>query len=195
MDIKGLTDRNYAKQASNVQPSTSKFNIRQHNAEQYQSTHTIHVPSPAKIDDDHNQSDRYHQPMNAFHQQHTNSEFQATDEMNRCVSINGYYADDYNYGSDNCKYHPLDHKYDAQSNPWSVTFNNEKNSNGILNEGNLIEMDGEFNVPNVGPSNLDHSLNDVADIKPVKPNVYKSKRVKLEFGKSNISIYFHISII
>lgn len=175
LDIKGLTENTCA-QTTDVQPSTSNFHTPTYNAEQYQSTHTIRVSSPAKTDQVQDQ------PMNAFNQQKTDLKF------------DGYNADADNYYGSNL--HPLDQEYGAQEDPWNLTFGTEKNpngtaaqqfqhENGVLDEADSMAIDGGFNVPE-GPWNFDDSPN-VADVKPVKPNVFKSKRTKLKFGESNIS--------
>lgn len=177
LDIKGLTE-NICAQTSDVQSSPSNFRTPTYNAEQYQSTRsTIRVPSPAKT------GQVLYEPMNAFNQQKTDLE------------IDGYNADVDNncYGSN---LDPLDQEYGAQEDPWNLTFDTKKNpngtaaqqfqhENGVLDEANSMTIDGEFNAPD-GPWNFEESPN-VADGKPVKPNVFKSKRAKLEFGESNTS--------
>lgn len=180
LDIKGLTHEGCA-QTSNVQPSISNCHTPAYNAEQYQSTHTIRVPSPTKINQDQ-------QPTNAFHQQKSDSDFEDTDEMNQC----GYYAgvDEYYYGSDTGHLDPLDQEYGMEGDPWNLKFGAEKNSNGLAvqrsqQDANTMAMDGEFNVPE-GPWNFDDNTVNAAEAKPVKRNVLKSKRAKLEFGESNI---------
>lgn len=203
LDIKGINHGSCAQTSDLVQPSTSNLYTPAYNAEQYQSTRTIRVPSPAKINQDQDQSNGNHQPLNAFHQQKTDSDFKDTDEMNQCVSVNGYYVDvdDY-YGSDTGNLHPLDHEYGAQSDPWNLTFGTDKkNSNGTpvqrfqhengaeLNEVDLVAPDCEINVPEEA-WNFDESLK-AAEIKPVKSNVFK--RAKREYGESNILNGFHIS--
>lgn len=190
LDIKGLTDKGCA-QTSNVQPSISNCHTPAYNAEQYQSTRTVRVPSPTKINQDQ-------QPTNAFDQQKPNSDFEDTDEMNQC----GYYADidDYYYGSDTGHLDPsLDQEYGMEGDPWNVKFGAEKNGNGSAvqrsqQDANPMAMDGEFNVPE-GPWNFDDNTLNAAEATPVKRNVLKPKRARLEFGESNISSCCHISCL
>lgn len=109
LEIKGLTDGNYA-QSFNVQAPKSSSSEPAQNGFQYQSSQTVQIslnPAPSN----------YYQQQDNFEAEENNGSAEKGHEMG-----NNHYDNDISYGMDGDDF-PMDQEFDVQSEQWDSHYN------------------------------------------------------------------------